>query len=70
MSVAAEVVSTNALTLHFLQATRAETKHDGLLLIILHIAEGRHAARPQQISTMCTQRINFHCQQMVISESQ
>lgn len=69
MSVAAEVVSTNALTLHFLQATRTETEHS-LLLIILHMAEGRHAARPQQISTVCTQRINFHCQQMVISESQ
>lgn len=69
MSVAAEVVSTNALTLHFLQAKRGETKH-GLLLIILHTAERRQAARPQQISTTCTQRINFHCQQLVISESQ
>lgn len=69
MSVAAEVVSTNALTLRFLQATRAETKH-GLPLIILHMAEGRQAARPQQISAVCRQRINFHCQQMVISESQ
>lgn len=69
MSGAEEVVSTNALTLHFLQAKRGETKYS-LLLIMLHTAERQQAARPQQITTMCTQRINFHCQQLVISESQ
>lgn len=67
MSVAVEAFSAKALTLHFLQAKMVETKH-GLLLITLLYTQQRDDK--QQISTMCPQRINFHCQQLVISESQ
>lgn len=77
MSVAAEVVSAKALTLHFLQAgagggDEGETERSAAADHITHSRETTSGGRgaQQQISAVCTQRINFHCRQMVISESQ
>lgn len=71
MSGTVAVLSGNNLTLHFLPRCRAEgrfRRQGSTPFIMLHTAEGRGRLGPQrQASAVCTEGINFHYQQMVIS---
>lgn len=74
MSGTVAVLSGNALTLHFLpllQSSGVFLKQGGTPFITLHTSEGRGPLGPQQqASALCTEGINFHYQQMVISVPQ